>query len=139
MEAPRHIVKAFDFEIKGLNNKIAAMGKGCEWQLAKAVNALTHLDFRLAQEVIKEDRALNNLYKKLETDAVGLLAKRQPLAGDLRYLLAAMRAGSELERIGDYVTNISEDIYYIETGESFIGAFDATIESLGELLGEPIG
>ena len=113
-----HIVKSYDEEILKLNSQIAAMGTTCEWQLTKALKALDTRDIRLAEEVIKEDRNLNILYKELEDGAVTLLAKRTPMAGDLRYILAAMRTGSELERIGDYAANISRRV--IELGSSSV-------------------
>ncbi|MCG8686909.1 MAG: phosphate signaling complex protein PhoU [Desulfobacterales bacterium] len=109
-----HIVKSYDDEISQLNTEISAMGTTCEWQLAKALKALDTSDIRLAEEVVKEDENLNGLYKDLEDNAVKLLAKRTPLAVDLRYLLVVMRTGSELERIGDYAANIARRV--IEMG-----------------------
>ena len=108
-----HIVKSYDDEITQLNSQISAMGSSCEWQLSKALNALKNSDGRLAQEVVKDDENLNVLYKNLEGNAVKLLAKRAPLGGDLRYLLSAMRTGSELERIGDYAANIARRVIEI--------------------------
>jgi len=105
-----HIVKSYDDEISRLNSGIAAMGSSCEWQLSKGLNALEKMDVRLAEEVVKEDENLNALYKALEDNAVKLLAKRTPMAGDLRFLLSAMRTGSELERIGDYAAGIARRV-----------------------------
>lgn len=105
-----HIVKAYDAELARLNAKISAMGSSCEWQLAKALKSLEKMDARLAEEVVREDENLNTLYQELEEEAVAFLAKRTPMAGDLRFLLAVMRAGSTLERIGDYAANIARRV-----------------------------
>ena len=93
-----HIVKSYDDDLHQLNSQVAAMGSSCEWQLSKALKALEVNDIRLAQEVVAADKSLNALYAGLEENGVRLLARRTPLAGDLRYLLSAMRTGSELER-----------------------------------------
>ncbi|HCY84272.1 MAG TPA: phosphate transport system regulatory protein PhoU [Desulfobacteraceae bacterium] len=131
MEA--HIVKSYDDEINQLNTQISAMGASCEWQLAKALKALENMDVRLAEEVIKEDVNLNALYKELEENAVMLLAKRTPLAADLRYILAAMRTGSELERIGDYAANIARRVTELGGCELTLEAPIALIQEIGVL------
>lgn len=105
-----HIVKAYDAELSRLNSRVSAMGSACEWQLAKALKSLENKDARLAEEVIKEDENLNTLYLELEEEAVQLLAKRTPMAGDLRFLVTVMRAGSTLERIGDYASGIARRV-----------------------------
>ncbi len=105
-----HIVKSYDAELSRLNSRVSAMGSTCEWQLAKALKSLENKDVRLAEEVIKEDENLNILYQELEEEAVALLAKRTPMAGDLRFLVSVMRAGSTLERIGDYAASIARRV-----------------------------
>lgn len=128
-----HIVKKYDAELTQLNSQISAMGSSCEWQLAKALKALETRDIRLAEEVIKEDINLNNLYKKLEEDAVKLLARRAPLAGDLRYLLSAMRAGSTLERIGDYAANMARRVIDLCHSGLFLDQPADLIQVIGKL------
>ncbi|MCG8619059.1 MAG: phosphate signaling complex protein PhoU [Desulfobacterales bacterium] len=128
-----HIVKSYDDEINQLNTRISAMGSTCEWQLSKALNALENRDVRLAEEVIKEDVNLNNLYKALEENAVRLLARRTPLAADLRYILAAMRTGSELERIGDYAANIARRVTELGGCEMTLESPIALIQEIGVL------
>lgn len=124
-----HIIKAFDAEIRYLNTRISAMGKACEWQLAKAIKALVNLDTRLAQEVVKGDAKINALYTELETDAVNLLAKRTPLANDLRFILATMRIGSQLERIADYAANIARRVLELNQGRVDCGGKDSVFDT----------
>lgn len=128
-----HIVKAYDAELTQLNSEISAMGSACEWQLAKALKSLETKDTRLAEEVIKEDANLNSLYLRLEDDAVKLLAKRTPLAGDLRYLLSVMRAGSTLERVGDYAANIARRVIELSKTDLFLEQPADLIQTIGKL------
>lgn len=106
----KHIVKAFDAEIDDLNKKVTAMGKACEEQIVKAVNALGSMDTALAQSVVKQDKVINQLQRGIEERSVSLLTRRHPLAGDLRHLLSVMKIASELERIGDYAANMAKRI-----------------------------
>ena len=102
-----HISSGFDAEIRRVGTRIVVLGTACEWQLAKAVKAFQTSDRVLAREVVASDEKLNEMYATLETEAVEIMARRHPWAGDLRYLLAVMKIASELERIGDYAANIA--------------------------------
>ena len=106
----QHIVKSFDQEIAGLNSRISEMGNACQAQIEKAIQSLNTMDLELARRVIREDASLNRLCAGLEDAAVKLLARRQPMAVDLRYLLSALRVGAELERIGDYAASIAKRV-----------------------------
>lgn len=103
-----HIVRSFDAELEELRSKISEMGKASGWQIAKAVNALSNLDSRLAEETVKCDRQVNELFAEIEDLVVAILYKRQPLAGDLRYIIASLRIGTNLERVADYGANIAK-------------------------------
>lgn len=105
-----HIVKTFDIEITKLKESIMTMAKECEHQLEKAVQALKLMDHTLAEKVVKTDETINALQREIEEQAVTFLATRQPLAVDLRQLLAVMRIASELERIGDYSANVAKRV-----------------------------
>ncbi|CCK81366.1 MULTISPECIES: phosphate signaling complex protein PhoU [Desulfobacula] len=105
-----HIVKSFDKEIKSLRDKITLMAKSCEDQINGATQAFVHMDAELAQNIIKGDSHINRFQREIEDNAVRFLAKRHPLAVDLRQILSAMKIASELERIGDYTANIAKRI-----------------------------
>ncbi|WP_035239156.1 phosphate signaling complex protein PhoU [Desulfobacter vibrioformis] len=110
----RHISTSYDREIDNLGAQIHAMGKLCEWQLAKATKAFKITDKRLADEVIKADQQVNELHRKAENDTITVLARRQPVAGDLRYIISVIKIASEFERIADYAANISKRVLLLE-------------------------
>lgn len=105
-----HIVKTFDIEITKLKESIMTMAKKCEHQLEKSIQALKLMDHTLAEKVVKADETINGLQREIEEQAVTFLATRQPLAVDLRQLLAVMRIASELERIADYAANVAKRV-----------------------------
>ena len=109
-----HTVTAFDDDLRFLMDKISQMGGHAESMLARSVNALSRSDNELAQTVIKEDSQLDHLQREVDDHAVLLIAKRQPMAHDLREIIGAMRIANDLERIGDLGTNISRRVSEID-------------------------
>lgn len=103
-----HIVQAYDQELKTLTDSIAAMGDFAGAQLADAVQALLQGNLALAQRVIDQDRLLDALRRDLSTSAALVIARRQPLAGDLDEVLSDFRIVEDLERIGDLAKNIAK-------------------------------
>jgi phosphate transport system protein len=101
-----HIVKAFDEDLESIRNLIAQMGGMAEDQLGRAIDALTRRDTELAERVIADDEKLDRLEVTVEERSVRTIAKRQPMAQDLRELMVAIRIASDLERIGDLAKNI---------------------------------
>lgn len=114
----KHIVKSVDKEIDGLKNEITTLAAACSSQLEKAATALLRLDKDLAVKVVKDDGKINALEKMIEDHAVRFLAKRQPMAVDLRFLLSAMRIAYEFERIGDSAENIAQGVVFIKSPPS---------------------
>lgn len=105
-----HIVKSFDIEIARLKENLMDMVQTCENQLEKAIQSLKIMDHDLAGKVVENDKKINAMQRKIETMAVEVLARRQPVAVDLRQLLCIMRMTSELERIGDYAANVAKRV-----------------------------
>lgn len=103
-----HIVKSFDDELKQLTARIAEMGGRAENQLSLAMQALGERDSAAAQEVIQSDREVDRLEQDIANLAVKVLALRQPMAQDLREVVAAIKVSADLERIGDYAKNIAK-------------------------------
>ncbi|MGF1611739.1 MAG: phosphate signaling complex protein PhoU, partial [Kiloniellales bacterium] len=103
-----HIVKSFDEELEQLNEIVVRMGGLAEAQLADAIQAVSRRDGDLADRVIEGDRAIDELEQKLEHNAINLLARRQPMANDLRAVVSALKIASDVERIGDYAKNIAK-------------------------------
>ncbi|PTW62148.1 PhoU-like phosphate uptake regulator [Breoghania corrubedonensis] len=108
-----HIVTAFDQDLKQLAGKIAEMGGLAETIVNDSITALMRMDGELAQSVIQADRRLDALQFHIEDQSVLMIARRQPMAGDLRQIVAAMRTCNELERVGDLAKNIAKRVIAI--------------------------
>jgi phosphate transport system protein len=105
---PEHVVKSYDEELDRLNNIIIEMGGLAESQIASAMDAVVRRDSDLAASVIEGDLKVDQLERDLDNQAVRLLALRQPMGRDLREIVAALKIGSDLERICDYAANVAK-------------------------------
>lgn len=106
--ASEHITKAYDEELRRLNNAIAEMGGLAETQLGLAIEAVTKRDTELAARVVEGDTRVDELEREVDNLAIRLLALRQPVARDLREIFAALKIASDLERIADYASNVAK-------------------------------
>jgi phosphate transport system protein len=103
-----HIVTAYDDELKYLTRKIAAMGGHAERMVDQAVSALVHADMSLARKVIDDDAFLDDGQREIDEKTISMIARRQPLAGDLREIIGAIRIAADLERVGDLGKNVAK-------------------------------
>ncbi len=103
-----HTVKSYDEELAHLTNIIARMGGMAEAQLAAALQALSRRDSDLAARVVAGDARIDELEQEIQQFTVRMLALRQPVASDLRHIVAALKISSELERVGDYAANVAK-------------------------------
>ncbi len=103
-----HIIKSYDQELQRLDNAIAEMGGMAETQLAASIDAVAKRDSDLATEVIENDAKVDELEREVESLVVRLLALRQPMARDLRQIVAALKTATDLERICDYAANVAK-------------------------------
>jgi len=103
-----HTVKSFDGELQHLSQVIAEMGGLAESQLASAIDALVRRDADLAGRVVQADKRIDDLDTEISNYTVRILALRQPMAQDLREVVAAIKISADLERIGDYAKNIAK-------------------------------
>jgi phosphate transport system protein len=106
--ATDHIVKSYDEHITLLTRKILEMGGLVEQQIAQAIQALVDRDVEHANRVIERDDQIDLMEEEIDQFAIRLLATRQPMAVDLRLIAMAMKISNDLERIGDYATNIAK-------------------------------
>ena len=106
--ASEHIIKSYDQELHRLDNIVAEMGGTAESQLTSAMEAMVKRDADLAAVVIESDAHVDELEREFEALVVRLLALRQPMARDLRQIIAALKISTDLERIGDYATNVAK-------------------------------
>ena len=107
-KTPEHLVKSYDQELKHLQGLITDMGGIVESQVALAAQAVVHRDAAAAAKAIEDDRKVDALEHEVERFVIRLLALRQPMAGDLRHIVAALKITGDLERIGDYAANVAK-------------------------------
>eukprot|EP01037_Dinobryon_pediforme_P043883 gene43883-55249_t len=105
-----HIVTSYDQELKQLATKIAEMGGLAEGLVGDAVTALTRMDVALAQKVVLTDARLDRLQRDVEERAILIIARRQPMALDLREIVGTLRISNDLERVGDLAKNIAKRV-----------------------------
>jgi len=103
----RHISGQFNAEIESVRNQVMQMGGLIEQQLASALKAMADNDIELARFVVLKDTEVNEFETVVDQDCSRIIAKRQPAASDLRLILTIMKTITELERIGDRVTDIA--------------------------------
>jgi phosphate transport system protein len=104
----QHIVKSFEQELKHLLLLIAEMGGLVESQVALACSAVIDKDAEAAGRAVETDPKVDALEHEVEQFVIRLLALRQPVAQDLRLIVAALKITSALERVGDYATNVAK-------------------------------
>ena len=105
-----HIVTAFDADLGGLRHSIAEMGGIAEKMLTDSTTALVRDDAALAQAVIAADPRLDALQRDVEERGILTIARRQPLAVDLREIISAIRVAGDLERAGDLSKNTAKRV-----------------------------
>jgi phosphate transport system protein len=105
-----HTVRAFDADLRGLAGKIMQMGHLDENQIAEALQALAKRDAVLAKQIIEADDQVDALQRHVEETAVQTIARRQPMAVDLRQIVGALRIANDLERMGDLAENIAKRV-----------------------------
>jgi phosphate transport system protein len=103
-----HTIRAFDTDLHQLASKIAEMGSLDDRQIADAIEALIKRDATLANDVIAMDDQIDELQRQIEEKAVSTIARRQPMAVDLREIVGALRISNDLERVGDLAENIAK-------------------------------
>ena len=104
----RHISEQYDAELDKVRLRLLAMGGLVEKQLQRAVRAFANHDSGLAGEVRAADDEINRLEVELDDDCISIIALRQPAATDLRHLVCIMKAGTDLERVGDEADRIAK-------------------------------
>ena len=98
----------FSERLETLRRQLIAMGAEAESQIAAAIEALVYGDAAKARAVIEGDKVIDQMEIRIDEGAIDLLATQQPVAGDLRLLVSALKINADLERIGDHAVNIAE-------------------------------
>jgi phosphate transport system protein len=110
-----HTTKAFDGDLQELTRLVAEMGGLAERQIVESVDALIRRDNVLGARVVAADAEIDQLQKVIEERAVLTIARRQPMAIDLREIVSAMRVATDLERIGDLSKNIGKRVNALDS------------------------
>ena len=105
---PEHFVKSYDIDLKKLTDMLLRMGGIVETQVALAAKAMLEHNAEAAARAVEEDVKVDALEREIEQFVVRMLALRQPMAADLRLVVAALKVTGDLERIGDYAANVAK-------------------------------
>ena len=124
------IRKHFSRELEKIKKQILSLGARVEEQVRMATQAVETHDAELAKQIIKSDYDIDEMEVEIEEDCLKILALHQPVAVDLRFLIAVIKINNELERIGDQAVNIAERVDAISKGVQLDLFFDYS--SMGE-------
>lgn len=107
MTPPKHILGTFDEALRSLRNNVLMMAGLAERTLDRAIKGLLQRDDNLCVTAIADDEEIDQLEKQIDKDGVDVLLRFQPVASDLRRVVAAMKLSPNIERIADQATNIA--------------------------------
>ncbi|AUW40603.1 phosphate signaling complex protein PhoU [Rhizobium ruizarguesonis] len=113
--ASTHIYSAYDDDLKFLSRRISEMGGLAEQMVAEAVRALVNGDTALAQKVISDDVILDHAEREIGDKAIVTIARRQPMAADLREIMGSIRIAADLERVGDLGKNTAKRVIAVQS------------------------
>src|SRR5580704_2794975 len=107
-EQSEHLVKSFDQDLKRLTDMLIRMGGIVENQVALASEAVMERNAEAASRAVEEDVKVDALEREVDAFVIRMLALRQPMAADLRHIVAGLKITGDLERIGDYAANVAK-------------------------------
>jgi len=110
-----HMISSYEEELTRLAESIAEMGGLVEASISNATLALLKLDHGLAQTTIAQDKQIDAMQRKIDENIVSMIARRQPMAGDLRAIVTSLHVANDLERMGDMAKQISRRSLQIES------------------------
>jgi phosphate transport system protein len=128
-----HIVTSYEEELTNLAKLIFEMGGQVEVAVSNATRALLRLDHNLARQTIEADKAIDEIQKKIDEIAVSMIARRQPMATDLRAIITSIHVANDLERVGDMAKTISRRTLQID-GLSLAPKFYNGVKHMSDLI-----
>jgi phosphate transport system protein len=114
MIVSEHTTKVFDDDLIKLTQKLAEMGGLAQKQLTDSMDALVRGDVVFARTIIAADATMDDLQRQIEEKAIATIALRQPMAIDLRAIVATLRIAADLERIGDLAKNTAKRVVALD-------------------------
>ena len=134
---PTHIVTSYDADLAELDRIVAEIGGNCEHLLTNAFEALERRDPKRATAAAARDKTIDALERTLQDKVILMIARRQPMANDLRHAMTVIKIASDLERIGDLAKNIAKRAIVIAPESPpkslLIGLGHMTEHALGQL------
>ena len=109
-----HIASVYDEDLKYLTRRLSEMGGLAEQMCSDAVRALVNSDAALAQKVISDDVILDHAEREIGDKAIVTIARRQPVAADLREIMGSIRIAADLERVGDLGKNTAKRVIAVQ-------------------------
>ena len=131
--AGEHIVSSYEEELSQLAQSISEMGGVVEAAVGNAVRSLLKLDHGLARATIANDKRIDDMQRVIDETAVSMIARRQPMAGDLRAIITWIHVANDLERVGDMAKTISRRALQIE-GLSLAPNFYNGVKHMSDLI-----
>jgi phosphate transport system protein len=128
-----HTVASYDEELTRLAALIAEMGGMSEAAVSDAARALLKLDHALAKDIIAKDKQIDRIHRQIDDMAVSMIARRQPMAVDLRSIITAIHVAGDLERVGDMAKTIARRTLQIE-GLSLTPKFYNGVKHMADLI-----
>ena len=113
------MTKHIERQIESLNERILRLGTLVEEAISKSITALINRDTSLAQRVIVNDSDIDAMEVEVEEECLKMLALYQPVAADLRFVVAALKINNDLERMGDLARNIAKRVTQLEGGDPY--------------------
>ncbi|MEO4041976.1 phosphate signaling complex protein PhoU [Hoeflea sp. CAU 1731] len=112
--ASAHTVSSYDEELQYLVRRISEMGGLTERMVEESIRALVNSDASLSQKVISDDLIVDDAERQIDEKAVLIIARRQPMASDLREIIGSIRIAADLERVGDMAKGIAKRVIAVE-------------------------
>ena len=131
-----HTVSAFDNDLAQLERRVLEMGGLAEAQLKAAMEALMERDAEAAEQICTHDSDIDECDREIEASALSIIARRQPMATDLRYVFGNVKISGSLERIGDYAKNIAKRTIVLARHPSV--AIPPEMEALGDVVSRAV-
>jgi phosphate transport system protein len=131
MKFENHYMKQFDEELEEIRTRLMEMGGKVEQQLKNAIRAVGDADSKLAEEVIKEEKLVDEMEVDIDEACILIIARRQPAASDLRLVMMVTKAVNDLERIGDEAKKIANHAVIL-AGESETSEGYTEVRHLGQ-------
>ncbi|WP_099361922.1 phosphate signaling complex protein PhoU [Fredinandcohnia onubensis] len=106
----------FDKDLDRLKELLVEMVNLSKTAVERSVQSLAHQDIKLAEQIIQDDQKINELEEQIDNIIIQLIAQQQPVASDLRAIIAGLKISSDIERIGDLAVNIAKSTIHIGDG-----------------------